>query len=114
MTGYCADCDPILRATSIICGGCKAESFPIDAEWVSDRLILVTYDNTHEPYCQRRNSSSTIVADMDAAADKTFMWPARPRVCRAMAATTGKACRNPAGRGSAYCAQHDPARKAAT
>ena len=37
----------------------------------------------------------------------------RPRLCRAIASTTGRQCRHSARPGSAYCAWHDPDRQEA-
>ena len=53
----CPDCDPILLATSVKCGICKADSYPVGAEWITDTLILANFDQTHDANCPRRRTA---------------------------------------------------------
>lgn len=108
---YCPDHDPILIATSVTCGTCKAESYPVTAEWVTETLILASFDQTHEPGCRRRSTAcGTILIDM-AAPTNEIPHVIRPRICRGTT-KAGTSCMAYAGKGSAYCATHDPARRA--
>jgi hypothetical protein len=105
MADHCRNCDPMLRARSITCHSCKAISYPLTAAWVSDELILVTYDRTHGPGCPGRHGSGTALID-DSLDGGDLAWPRRPRICRAVAVTTGKPCKSAARPGSAFCHSH--------
>lgn len=37
------DRDPLLRAGFRLCSACSRAAFPVDAVWLDDRIILVTY-----------------------------------------------------------------------
>jgi hypothetical protein len=105
--------DPMLAAASLLCGcGCGGESWPVRAAWVGDGLVLAEYEPAVYP-CHQRGGGRVVLVDLGAGSE---VVPAviRPRRCRAVAATTGRQCRHPAGRGSAFCAQHDPDRQAAS
>ena len=107
---YCPDHDPILISTSVTCGSCKTESWPVDAEWITDRLILASFDQAHEPGCPRRATAcGTILIDLDAAADE-IPHVKRPRICKGET-KAGTRCKNPAGKASSWCSAHDPARR---
>jgi hypothetical protein len=109
VTGYCPDCDPILAAGSLTCE-CGVVCWPTRAAWVSDGLILAEFeDGGHHYGCPHRHARVVLI-DLDAESQEV---PAviRPRLCRALAATTRRQCRHPARPGSAYCTQHDPDRQ---
>jgi hypothetical protein len=84
---YCPDHDPILLAASIICGTCKAESFPADAEWMPDGMILADYVTTHQSWCTRRPQFGMILLD-PASDNQAVPAPARPRSAIWCTATT--------------------------
>jgi hypothetical protein len=101
---YCADCDPILHAGCIDCP-CGSRSWPVDAEWVSDGLLLATFVPEHGPGCPHRGFPRVVL--LDRGQDDQSVPPVdRPRRCRGTAATTGQRCRARARPGSGYCAQH--------
>lgn len=109
------DTDPLLVAGRAKCGTCRRESFPLDAQWVDGRFVLVTYDQNHSPACSSRDACATVLLDVDAV-DPHLPHAPRPRLCRGtvlQGRRRGQPCKCPAGRGSAYCAQHDPARDVA-
>jgi hypothetical protein len=101
------DRDPLLAAGSLTCHPCGAVSYPTDAAWIGGRLILAGFEDhrDHRWGCPDRHARVVLV-DLDAESDDV---PAviRPRLCRAMATTTGQQCRHSARHGSAYCGQHD-------
>lgn len=101
--------DPILAAGYITCHGCGAESYPIDAEWLSETLILATFTVECARDCPRRRDSGAVLLDLDG--DQLVPMVMRPRVCRAIASTTGRPCRGYAQAGSGYCHTHNPARR---
>jgi hypothetical protein len=105
--------DPILAAGNLRCGGCGALSYPVAAEWLTQGLILVSYDQHHEHGCARRSACGTVLLDRDAPTQEV---PAvhRPRICRGTATSTGQPCRAAAAPGSGYCYHHNPARRAAS
>jgi hypothetical protein len=106
---HCADCDPILYAAPIACGECKAESWPVEAQWAaSGTYILAAFESVHEPWCRRRTKYGTVL--LDICGDGTLPQVRRPRRCRATASTTGQPCRAYAKPGSGYCHSHDQAR----
>jgi len=111
-SGYCPDCDPILKAGTLTCP-CGAVSYPVRAEWVDNWLILAEYEGhgEHRWGCPNRHARVVLV-DLGAECQEV---PAviRPRSCRAIASTTGRQCRHSARPGSAYCARHDPDRQEA-
>jgi hypothetical protein len=110
MSGYCADHDPILHATSVTCGTCGTESWPTDAEWVTGTLVLVTYVGDHEYGCPNRRPIRTVLLDLGQ--DNPVIPPVeRPRRCRGTATTTGQQCKHYARPGSGYCVHHDPQRR---
>lgn len=105
--------DPILAAGRIVCGSCRRESFPLAAEWVDDTLILVTFEQNHSPACSRQSDCGTVLVDLDADEPEVPYVP-RPRMCRGVVRSSSQAvrpCKRLAGRGSAYCVIHDPARQ---
>jgi hypothetical protein len=109
---YCPDDDPIIAAGSITCGACGEQSYPLAAEWFGDRLILATFDQHHTDACRRRHGHGAVLVILDAESDDI---PAvqRPRMCRAVASTTGRPCRSAAQPGSGYCHWHSPERQGA-
>lgn len=107
---HCPDHDPLLVAASIICGACKAESFPADASWLPDGTILATYVNTHEPWCAKQPEFGIVLLD-PLSQDQLVPRVQRPRLCRETT-KAGTGCKNPAGKTSRYCFAHDPARQA--
>ena len=107
---YCPDHDPLLLATSIICGTCKSESFPVDADWMPDGTILASFDAVHEPWCTRRPDFGMVL--LVPGADPLVPRVQRPRTCRGTT-RAGRPCRNPAGKASAWCSSHDPDRQGA-
>ncbi len=107
---YHPDYDPILVATSATCGTCLAVSYPVAAEWITDTLILASFDQTHEHGCTRRNTAcGTILVNLDAASNE-IPHVGRPRICKGTT-KAGTACRNHARKASAWCSSHDPARQ---
>jgi hypothetical protein len=106
----CPDHDPILLAASIICGTCKSESFPSDAGWMPDGTILVNYVTTHEPHCAKRPQFGMVL--LVPGDSQLVPRVQRPRICRGTT-KANRPCRNPAGKASAWCSSHDPARRAA-
>ena len=102
----CREHDPILWAGFVRCG-CGGTSYPVTAEWITDWLILAAYDDVHERPC--RQHVGMVLVDVDAEA-QAIPRVQRPRLCRAMAATTGQPCRAVARPGSGFCYSHDPAR----
>jgi hypothetical protein len=110
---YCADHDPILHATSVVCGDCGAMSFPVDAEWVGPALVLATFVPEHESGCPWRGFPGTVLLDLGQNDLSIPALPQRPRRCRRTAVTTGQQCRHYARYGSAFCRQHDPQRREA-
>jgi hypothetical protein len=109
---YCRDHDPILVAGSITCGECKAKSCPVTAEWLTDTLVLASYDQHHERGCSYRDTAGVVLIDLDAASE-TVPAIRRPRRCRAIAASTGRPCRGYARPGSGYCPSHQAAQDGA-
>lgn len=109
----CPDCDPATAAGYTTCGDCQACSYPLDACWITDRLILVTFEDGHTPEC-RGPGPRTVLLDQDAEDETIPRIP--PRTCRGTVRTgsrRGQPCTKPAAAGSAYCAQHDPDRETA-
>jgi hypothetical protein len=99
-----AERDPMLVARSLSCRWCEAERYPVRAAWISEQLLLAEYEPSGYP-C--RHPGLVVLVDLDAESE-TVPEVIRPRLCRAIAATTGRQCQKPAGRGSAYCHQHAP------
>jgi hypothetical protein len=99
---YCPDHYPLLRAGFRLCGICRAIGFPVDAEWVSDALILVTYGAS----CQH-TKSTTILIDPDditqADIDPAKHVPGRRCTGRNK---RGRSCRSCARPGSDFCRAH--------
>ena len=106
----------MLKAGYLTCGRCKSASYPVSAEWVSDQFVLASYEQAHEQWCPKRKVACGAVL-IDVTTDSTSVPDVpRPRLCKGTVRAgdrRGKPCKSPAGRGSAYCAQHDPARQAA-
>jgi hypothetical protein len=113
VSGYCPDHDPILHATSVTCGGCRAESWPTDAEWITGKLVLATYAPEHEPGCPARRAPRTVLLDLGQDDQVIPALPERPRRCHGTAASTRQQCRGYARPGSAYCLHHGPERREA-
>lgn len=107
---YCPDHDPILVAGFNTCRGCGAKSYPTDADWVGEELILATFTTTCQPGCSRRRDAARTVL-LELGADPVIPEVQRPRLCRAIASTTGRQCRGYAQPGSGYCHTHNPARR---
>ena len=103
------DRDPILEAGSLTCP-CGAVSYPVQAAWVGDGLVLAEYEDGHRYGCPNRHARVVLV-DVDAEC-RAVPLVIRPRLCRATAATTGRQCRHSARPGSAYCASHDDRQEA--
>lgn len=106
---YCPNHDPILVAGYNTCGTCGATSYPTDADWVGEGQVLATFASTCQPSCPRRGPARTIL--LEFGADPVIPEVQRPRLCRAIAATTGRRCRGYAQPGSGYCHHHNPARR---
>lgn len=112
MSGYRAEYDPILHATNVVCSGCQSVAYPVDAEWITDRLILASYEDVCRPGCPgRRQGGDTILVDLDAESAAIPKLPG-PRRCKGTTVRTGQPCKSYAVKGSAYCVQHDPVRQA--
>jgi hypothetical protein len=109
----CADHDPILHATSVVCGECGATSYPADAEWVSPALILATFAPEHDRGCSWRGFPETVLFDLGQDDPQIPALPERPRRCHGTAASTRRQCRGYARPGSAYCLHHAPERREA-
>jgi hypothetical protein len=108
----CPGHDPLLRAASVTCGCCGAESWPTDAGWVTGTLVLATYSPEHRPGCPWRGFPGTVLLDLGQD-DLSIPAVERPRRCRGTATTTGRQCRHYARSGSGYCRSHDPQRREA-
>jgi hypothetical protein len=111
MSRYCPDHDPLLVAGHIDCRGCGSRSYPTEAAWIGEDLILATYEVACEYDCGRRRDSGAVLLDLGS--DQTVPLVPRPRRCRAIASTTRRPCRAYAPPGSGYCFHHDPAKRAA-
>jgi hypothetical protein len=107
---YCPEHDPILVAGYNTCTVCGATSYPTDADWMGEELILATFATACRPNCPRqRNPGRTVLLELGA--DPAIPEVQRPRLCRAIASTTGRPCRGYAQPGSGYCHTHNPARR---
>jgi hypothetical protein len=99
---YCADHDPIICAGAVRCGTCGAVGYPREAEWVSESLILATY----EAPC-RHVKSRTMVVDPASIpyTDQELAKYVRGRRCAGHNAR-GRPCRSYARPGSDFCRAH--------
>ena len=95
--------DPILWAHPIQCK-CGSESWPADATWVADGMILASYETVHNPGCPAPTVFGAVL--LIRGSDCTLPAVQRPRRCRAIAVTTGQPCRAYARPGSAFCHTH--------
>ena len=106
--------DPILCANYVECA-CGSRSWPVEAGWVGDDLLLVTFDPEHAPGCPHRGFPRLVLLDQGQG-DGGIPSVDRPRgrrVCRGLAVSTGQRCRSSALPGSGYCGRHGPARREA-
>ena len=98
MSCYCPDHDPLLRAGFARCHTCGATAYPADADWLDDRIIAA-----YPAICAHNEARAWLVDPAHLARN--------PDWCAAQAITTGSPCRKRPRPGSAYCWQHDPARR---
>lgn len=114
----CPDCDPVLAAGYIACGGCHGRAYALDAAWITDRLIMASFGPLDgDPECpggHRGHRGHLVLVDVDT--EDATIPRVQPRICKGTVRAgtrKGQPCRNRAAAGSAYCAQHDPDRRTA-
>ncbi len=96
--------DPLLYARFLECPVCKRVSFPVDAEWLDDELILATYPGV----CSHSRTVTAVIEVRQLVIDKAFVdtelyLPGR----RCIGFTIrGRRCRAFAQPGSDFCAAH--------
>jgi hypothetical protein len=91
---YCPDYDPILRAGYLRCFECGRASYPGDAEWAGEGLIMASY----APACGHAGPQMILVNPALITLSETW--------CNAMALSTGELCRKPAVGGTGFCRWH--------
>ena len=108
---YCPEHDPILRAGYARCTRCDRINFPVEAEWLTDDLLLAIYP----PVCGHATRGVMVVVTPGALPERDpgfdleryfaldLYLPGR----RCAGSTrSGRRCRSPAQPGSEYCQQH--------
>lgn len=100
---WCAEHDPVIAAGYITCTACAERAWPVDAQWITDRLILATFgaaDNAAG--CRRYHKPRTLLIDLDTENEAILPPPERTRAeiaqrcgttCTAVTAF-GERCRN--------------------
>lgn len=98
----CLDQDPITVVGARQCGTCAAVGYPLDAMWISESLILVTY----EASC-RHAKSETVVIDPSTivTTELELAKYVRGRRCAGRNARR-RPCRAYAQPGSDFCWSH--------
>jgi len=87
--------DPLIHAGHVRCSTCRTASWPTDADWISETLILASY----EAACEHATPHTWIV-DATAGPD-----PAAALFCSGRTAT-GALCRNKPRPGTTRCHWH--------
>jgi hypothetical protein len=105
---YCPVHDPILCAGARQCMICGAVGFPLDAEWIDDIMILVSYEGA----CRHARAATVIVDTMSitAGSDIDLTRYVRGRRC-AGRTRRGRPCRAYARPGSDFCGAHPAPRR---
>ena len=103
-----ADHDPILHVGYITCGGCKAESWPVEAQRWGTHILATFEIFHHERTCQARRQLGTLLIDpvnADPSVPKV-QRPPRPDTNRCKATTrAGDRCLNGLKDGD-FCGVH--------
>jgi hypothetical protein len=98
----CLHHDPITVVGARQCGTCAAVGYPLDAIWVSDSLILVTYDAS----CQHVKSGTVVIDPASiVTTDLELARYVRGRRCAGVNARR-RPCRAYAQPGSDFCWSH--------
>ncbi len=96
--------DPLLYARFLKCATCHRVSFPTDAEWLDDELILATYPAAcpHAPTITVVIEVRELIVAMAGIDTEKYL----PRRRCAGTTTRGRSCRAFAQPGSDFCAAH--------
>jgi hypothetical protein len=96
--------DPLLHARFLECGGCGRVSFPVDAEWLDDELILATYPGV----CPHARTVTAVIEAREVIVAQAFRDPELYLPGRRCAGQNrrGRRCRAFALPGSVFCAAH--------
>jgi len=101
---YQRERDPLIYARFLGCPVCKRVSFPVDAEWLDDELILATYPSA----CSHRSTVTAVIEVRGLVIDTAFAETERflpGRRCAGFT-TRGHRCRAFARPGSDFCSAH--------
>jgi hypothetical protein len=63
--------DPILLAGAVRCAGCGRMAYPVDAAWLTDQLMLVTFAQPHRAEC-RGPRAWIMIMDITMASGQVF------------------------------------------
>ena len=119
----CPDCDPVVAAGYIACGGCHGRAYALDATWITlGRFIMASFGPVDgdpgcaggDPGCAGGHRARLVLVDVDA--EDATIPRIQPRICKGTVRTgprRGQPCIRPAAHGSTYCRQHDPDRRTA-
>jgi len=97
--------DPLLYARFLECPTCKRVSFPVDAEWLDDELVLATYP----AICSHCFTVTAVIDVRELILDKAFTDPELFLTGRRCAGQNRRhrRCRAWAKPGSVFCPAHD-------
>jgi hypothetical protein len=109
MSHYCSAHDPLLSAGFIVCARCQRRSYPADATWLDEDMLLVTW----QPGCWHSRPHMQIVRPSQLEIDDTPEPERRPCKGTVRAGVRrGLPCSKPAAPGSDYCQWHGPLQQA--
>jgi hypothetical protein len=96
--------DPLLHARFLECRVCRRVSFPVDAGWLDDELIVATYPGV----CSHARTVTAVVEVRDVIIAQAFVDPELYLPGRRCAGRNrrGRRCGAYASPGSEFCADH--------
>lgn len=96
--------DPLLHARFLVCRECGRVTFPVDAGWLDDELIVATYPGV----CSHTRTVTAVIDVRDVIIAQAFVDPELYLPGRHCAGRNrrGRRCGAYASPGSEFCAAH--------